>query len=310
MPLFGGIEGGGTKFVCAIGTGPDDVRAEERFDTDVPDVTLAAVEAFFRAHRDLGCLSSVGIASFGPIDPDPTSPLFGYVTTTPKPGWAQTDLAGAVHRMLGVPVGFDTDVNVAALGEHRWGVARGLDTFVYLTVGTGIGGGGMVNGKLIHGMMHPEMGHIRVPHDVQADPYEGYCSYHGDCLEGLCCGPAIEARWGVPSRELACDHPAWELEAHYLALGLVNLILPLSPQRIIIGGGVMHQAQLFPMIRTNVQRLLNGYLQVENVRTGIDAYIVPPELGDRAGVLGAIALAAAAFEGTMPAIGGRQQQGE
>lgn len=303
MPLYGGIEGGGTKFVCAIGTGPDDIRAEARFDTDVPHTTLAQVETFFGAHRDLGPLSAVGIASFGPIDPDPDSPMFGYVTTTPKPGWAQTDFAGAVHRMLGVPVGFDTDVNVAALGEHRWGAARGLDTFIYLTVGTGIGGGGMANGKLIHGMMHPEMGHIRVPHDHKADPFAGCCPYHGDCLEGLCCGPAIEARWGTPARDLAADHPAWALEAHYLALGVVNLLLPLSPQRIIMGGGVMHQRQLFPMIRDNVQRLLNGYLQVDQVGSQIGEYIVPPELGDRAGVLGAIALAEAAFEGTAPAVG-------
>lgn len=304
MTLYGGIEGGGTKFVCAIGTGPDDIRAETRFDTDVPDVTLALVQSFLESHRSLGALSAVGIASFGPIDPDPDSPFFGFVTTTPKPGWAHTDLAGSVHRMLGVPVGFDTDVNVAALGEHRWGAARGLDTFIYLTVGTGIGGGGMVNGKLIHGMMHPEMGHIRVPHDRSADPFAGGCIYHGDCLEGLCCGLAIETRWGMPARELGTDHPAWALEAHYLALGLVNLLLPISPQRIIMGGGVMHQRQLFPMIRDNVQRLLNGYLQVDEVGSQIGEYIVPPELGDRAGVLGAIALAEAVHKGKAPAVGG------
>lgn len=306
MPLLGGIEGGGTKFVCAIGTGPEDIRAEARFDTDTPDVTLAQVQAFFQAQQHLGPLNGVGIASFGPIDPDPGSPRFGYVTTTPKPGWAQTDFAGRVHRMLGVPVGFDTDVNVAALGEHRWGAAQGLDTFIYLTVGTGIGGGGMVNGKLIHGMMHPEMGHIRVPHDRAEDPYEGYCSYHGDCLEGLCCGPAIEERWGAPARDLPADHLAWALEARYLAYGLVNLLLPVAPQRIIMGGGVMHQSQLFPMIRSNVQRLLNGYLQVDQVLSAIDQYIVPPGLGDRAGVLGAIALAEAVYRGVAPAVGNRK----
>ncbi len=305
MPLFGGIEGGGTKFVCAIGTGPEDIRAEARFDTETPDVTLARVQEFFAAKQHLGPLDSVGIASFGPIDPNPASPYFGYVTTTPKPGWAQTDFAGHVHRMLGVPVGFDTDVNVAALGELRWGAAQGLDTFIYLTVGTGIGGGGMVNGKLIHGMMHPEMGHIRVPHDRAEDPYGGYCTYHGDCLEGLCCGPAIEERWGAPARDLAAEHPAWALEARYLACGLVNLLLPVAPQRIIMGGGVMHQSQLFPMIRSNVQRLLNGYLQVEQVQSGIDQFIVPPGLGDRAGVLGAIALAEDVYRGAAPAVGER-----
>jgi len=303
VPLFGGIEGGGTKFVCAIGTGPDDIRAETRFDTAGPEQTLAQVQAFFDGHAYLGPVAAVGVASFGPIDPDPRSPRFGYVTTTPKPGWAQTDLAGTVHRLLGVPVGFDTDVNVAALGEHRWGAAQGLDTFLYLTVGTGIGGGGMVNGKLIHGMMHPEMGHIRIPHDWGIDPYRGYCAYHGDCLEGLCCGPAIEERWGRAARELEASHPAWELEAEYLALGLVNLILPISPQRIIMGGGVMHQRQLFPMIRTRVQHLLNGYLQVDQVQTGIDEYLVPPVLNDRAGVLGAIALAEDVSKGLAPAVG-------
>jgi len=173
-------------------------------------------------------------------------------------------------------------------------------------VGTGIGGGGMVNGKLIHGMMHPEMGHIRVPHDRAEDPYEGYCSYHGDCLEGLCCGPAIEERWGAPARDLPADHPAWALEARYLAYGLVNLLLPVAPQRIIMGGGVMHQSQLFPMIRSNVQRLLNGYLQVDQVLSAIDQYIVPPGLGDRAGVLGAIALAEAVYRGVAPAVGNRK----
>ncbi|MEN6478132.1 MAG: ROK family protein, partial [Anaerolineales bacterium] len=183
MPLYGGIEAGGTKFVCAVGTGPDDVRREVRFKTAPPEEAIAASLAFFReAQASFGPLTAVGIASFGPIDPDPQSPTFGYVTTTPKPGWAHTDFAGQVRRALGVPVGFDTDVNVAALGEHRWGAAQGLDTFIYLTVGTGVGGGGMVNGRLLHGMMHPEMGHIRIPHDRARDPYPGQCTYHGDCF--------------------------------------------------------------------------------------------------------------------------------
>jgi len=288
--------------VCAIGTGPDDIRAEIRFDTGAPAETLAQVATFFSEHQALGPLSAVGIASFGPIDPDPTSARFGYVTTTPKPGWAHTDFAGAVHSMLRVPVGFDTDVNVAALGEHRWGAARELDTFVYLTVGTGIGGGAMANGALIHGVMHPEMGHIRVPHDLALDPYPGHCPYHGDCLEGLCCGPAIEERWGVPSENLAPDHPAWELEARYLASGVMNFLLTLAPQRIIMGGGVMHQQQLFPMIRRYVLELLNGYLQAERVIADIDNYILPPGLGDRAGVLGAIALAEGVHRCELPAL--------
>lgn len=303
MPLYGGIEAGGTKFVCAIGTGPKDIQAETRFGTSTPEENIPRVVQFFEEHAPGRSLTAVGIASFGPIDPNPDSERFGYVTTTPKPGWAQTDFAGQIHRALEVPVGFDTDVNVAALGEHAWGAARGLDTFIYLTVGTGVGGGGMVNGELIHGLMHPEMGHVRIPHDWDRDPYPGYCTYHGDCLEGLTCGPAIEERWDQPGETLPPGHPAWELEAHYLALGLVNFILPLSPQRIIMGGGVMAQKQLFPMIRGEVQTLLNGYLQVPAILEEIDAYIVPPELGNRAGVLGAIALARAVHKEGAAAVG-------
>jgi fructokinase len=293
MTLYAGIEGGGTKFVCAVGTGPGDLRAETRYDTTTPAETIARALDFIRAQvaAQGEPLAAVGIASFGPIDPDPASPTWGFVTTTPKPGWAHTDLAGAVQRALDVPVGFDTDVNVAALGEWRWGAAQGLDTFIYLTVGTGLGGGGMVNGKLIHGLMHPEMGHIRVPHDWAADPYPGYCSYHGDCLEGLCAGPAIEGRWGQRGETLPPDHPAWELEAHYLALGLVNFILPLSPQRIIMGGGVMEQRHLFPMIGKRVQALLNGYVHQKAILEEVDRYIVPAALAPRSGVLGALALA-------------------
>jgi fructokinase len=286
--LYGGIEAGGTKFVCALGTGPGDLE-ELRFPTTTPEETLGRAIEFFRRRPEP--VAAVGIASFGPVDPDPASPTFGYVTTTPKPGWAQTDFAGTIRRALGVPVGFDTDVNGAARGEHRWGAARGLDTFIYLTVGTGIGGGGMVNGRLMHGLMHPEMGHIRIPHDWQQDPYPGCCPYHGDCLEGLAAGPAVEGRWGRPGASLPADHPAWPLEAHYLALGLVDYICTLSPQRIVVGGGMMEQAHLFPLVRREVQTLLNGYLQVPEIVASIDDYIVPPQLGAQAGVLGAIALA-------------------
>jgi fructokinase len=284
---YGGIEAGGTKFVCAVGTAPDDVR-ETRFPTTTPDESINRAIAFFREQPRI---TAIGIASFGPIDLHPDSPTFGYITTTPKPGWANTDLAGAIKRALGVPVGFDTDVNVAALGEQRWGAAQGLDTFIYLTIGTGIGGGGMSSGKLLHGLIHPEMGHIRLPHDLARDPFPGSCPYHGDCLEGLASGPALEKRWGVRAETLTPDHPAWKLEARYLALALVNFICTLSPQRVILGGGVMEQAQLFPLIRREVQQLLNGYVQSPVIIENIDAYIVPPGLGKRAGVLGAIALA-------------------
>ena len=291
MALYGGIEGGGTKFVCAVGTGPEDIRAEIRYPTADPQETLGRAIDFFLDHTRKEPLAGIGVACFGPIDPDPHSARFGYVTTTPKPGWAQTDVVGILRDALSLPVGFDTDVNVAALGEGRWGAAQGLDSYLYLTIGTGIGGGGMINGKLIHGLMHPEMGHMRVPHDWQADPYPGWCSYHGDCWEGLACGPAIEGRWGQRGETLPADHPAWDLEAQYLAYGLVNLILVAAPQRIIMGGGVMTQTGLFARIHTKVQELLNGYVQVPAVLEEIDRYIVPPALGNRAGVLGAIALA-------------------
>jgi len=288
--MYGGIEAGGTKFVCAVGSGPEDIRAEDRFPTTTPDETIARAIDFFQGHES--DLAALGIASFGPIDSDPRSSRYGFITTTPKPGWAQTDILGVVRRALSLPVGFDTDVNGAALGEHRWGAAQGLDTFVYLTIGTGIGGGGMVEGQLMHGLIHPEMGHIRLPHDREMDPFAGICPFHGDCLEGLVTGPALEARWGQPADTLPPDHAAWPLEARYLALGLVNVICTLSPQRIIMGGGVMNQQQLFSLVRKQVQELLNGYVQAPEILERIDTYIVPPALEGRAGVLGAIALAA------------------
>ncbi len=289
-PQFGGIEAGGTKFVCAIGSGPDDIRDETRFPTTTPGETIGRAIDFFRQRQ--GALQAIGIASFGPVDLDPASPTYGFITSTPKPDWSQTDLAGAIGRALDLPVGFDTDVNGAALGEHRWGAAQGLDTFVYLTIGTGIGGGGMIGGRLMHGLIHPEMGHVRLPHDREKDPFDGICPFHGDCLEGLASGPALEARWQQAGETLPPDHPAWPLQAHYLALALMNLICTLSPQRIILGGGVMKEQHLFPHVRSQVQELLNGYVQAPQILEDIDRYIVPPALGGRAGVLGTIALAA------------------
>lgn len=291
MTLYGGIEAGGTKFVCAVGSGPDDLRDEYRFATSTPEENISQAIAYFRQQQAVQPLAAIGVASFGPVDPEPNSPTFGYVTNTPKPHWSNTNFAGALRQALGVPVGFDSDVNGAALGEHHWGAAQGLDTFVYLTVGTGLGGGGMVGGKLMHGLMHPEMGHMRVPHDLARDPYAGFCIYHGDCFEGMACGPAIEARWQTSARNLPPDHPAWELEAHYLALGLHSIVTILSPQRVIMGGGVMDQAHLFPLVRRKLQESLNGYIHKAVILERIDEYVVPPALGSRAGVLGAIALA-------------------
>jgi fructokinase len=291
-PLFGAVEAGGTKFVCMVGTGPGDMREQIRFPTTTPEASLQEMLAFFRAARErVGKLAAVGIASFGPVDLKPESPQFGFITSTPKPGWANVDMVGVVGDALGVPVGFDTDVNAAALGEWRWGAAQGLDTFIYLTIGTGIGGGGLVNGRLMHGLVHPEMGHIRVPHDLTADPFAGTCPFHGDCLEGLASGPAMSARWLQSADELPDDHPGWLLEARYLALALVNFICTLSPERIVLGGGVMSREHLFPFIRRQVLDLLGNYVRAPQILQGIDDYIVAPWLGRDAGVLGALALA-------------------
>jgi fructokinase len=291
-PLYGGIEGGGTKFVCVVGTGPDDVRAEARIPTTGPEETIGRAIAFFRdAQARLRPLAGIGIGSFGPVDLTPASPGFGFITSTPKPGWTNVDLAGPFRRTLRLPVAFDTDVNAAALGEWRWGAARDLDTFVYLTIGTGIGGGGLVGGQLMHGLVHPEMGHLRLPRDA-ADPFPGACPFHGDCLEGLASGPALLARWGRAAETLPPEHSGWALEARYLALALVNFVCTLSPQRIVMGGGVMEQAHLFPRVRREVQALLNDYVRAPAILEHIDGYIVPPALGGSAGVLGALALAA------------------
>jgi fructokinase len=279
MPRLGGIEAGGSKFKCAAGSGPDDAEIAE-FPTTTPQETIGRVGEFFRAREPV---ESIGIASFGPIDPNPESPTYGYITSTPKRGWRDFDFAGTVRRVLGTPVAFDTDVNAAALAESLWGAAVGLRNFIYVTVGTGIGGGALVDGRLLHGRLHPEMGHLRVPHDPVRDPFAGNCPYHGDCLEGLAAGPAIQTRWGAAGHLLPDGHPAWDLEAEYLALGVMSWICVLSPQRIVLGGGVMQRAELFPKIRVRLSELLNGYLEPPE--------IVPPKLGTRAGVLGAIALA-------------------
>ncbi len=296
---YGGIEAGGTKFVCAVASSPNNIRAETRFPTTTPEETLEKAITFFREQAQEVELASIGIAAFGPLDPSPASPTYGYITTTPKPYWANTNFVGAIQSALKVPVAFDTDVNGAALGEYRWGAGQGLNTFVYFTIGTGVGGGGMVSGKLMHGLVHPEMGHIMLQ-QREGDGFPGICPYHGNCFEGLASGPAIEARWGVKGQQLGLDHPAWEVEADTIARALHNIVMVLSPQRIILGGGVMGQRQLFPMIRKKLQASLNGYVQSPTILDEMDDYVVPPRLGDRAGVLGAIALGMWAVTSSQP----------
>jgi fructokinase len=287
MKLYGGIESGGSKWKCAIGTGPDDVRSTTTIPTTTPEETIGRAVDFFQRNARV---DAMGIGSFGPVDKRLDSATWGYVTTTPKAGWANTDVGREIRRRLDVPVAFDTDVNAAALAEHRWGAGRGLETLWYVTVGTGIGGGGIVDGNLLHGLHHPEFGHLRVPHDRNADPFDGVCPYHGDCLEGLASGTALEARWGMPANELD-DPAAWTLEEHYLALGLVAVISVLSPERIVVGGGVATHPGLLVGVRREVMALMNGYLGLEPD----DDYITPPAFGARAGVLGAIALAESAL---------------
>ena len=290
--LYGGVEGGGTKFVCVVGSGPGDIRAETRFATTTPAETMGQVVAFFRQQEALyGRLDAIGLACFGPLDPDPGSPTYGRIQPTPKPGWSGADVVTPLKEAFSVPVGFDTDVNGAALAEWRWGAAQGCDPVLYLTIGTGIGGGVLVNGKLLHGLIHPEMGHIFIPHDRGRDPFPGSCPFHGDCFEGLANGPALLKRWGQPAETLPPDHPAWEIEATYIAYALANYITSLSPQRIVLGGGVAQQTQMFPLIHQKVPAILNGYIHAPQILERITAYIVPPGLGGRAGVLGAIALA-------------------
>jgi fructokinase len=285
--IYGGIEAGGSKWVCATGTGPEDLEQTLTFATTDPEETIARAADFFSRN---GAIAAIGIGSFGPIDIDRTSPTWGRITTTPKPGWAYTEVVAALRNALDLPIAFDTDVNAAALGEHRWGAAIGLETFCYITVGTGIGGGGIANGNLMHGLLHPEFGHMRIPHNRNRDPFDGACPYHGDCFEGLASGDALRARWGRSPHEIA-DESAWLLEAEYLALGLQNVICTISPQKIILGGGVMKEPALLPHVRSRVQALASGYFDAPELGAAIDEYIVPPALGDRAGVLGALELA-------------------
>jgi fructokinase len=284
--LYGAVEAGGTKFVCAVGDEKGNITDLIQLKTETPDVTMPAVVDFFRKYD----LKAIGVGSFGPVDIDPTSATYGYITATPKTAWKNYPILKTLQDGLRIPVAFDTDVNAAAYGEWKRGAAKGLDGCLYITVGTGIGAGAIVGGRVLQGFSHPEMGHIFVRRHPD-DRYEGKCPYHKDCLEGLAAGPALEERWGKKGAELADRPEVWEMEASYLAEALVQYILILTPKKIIMGGGVMKQAQLFPLIRQKVRRLLNGYMPFPCVEDEIDDYIVPPALGDRAGITGALMMA-------------------
>ncbi len=291
--LLAGVELGGTKCVCIIGTGPDDVRAIERLPTVEREETLRQIDAVLeRWGQQHGPALALGLGSFGPVDLREDSPTWGYITSTPKPGWRNTDVAQRLGRRAGIPVAFDTDVNGAALAEGRWGGARGLDDFAYVTVGTGIGVGSIVRGRSIFGLSHAELGHIRIVRKA-GDTFAGVCPYHGDCLEGLASGPAIEARAGMPASQLPPDHPAWEFVVHALGQLLHTMVLTTAPRRIFLGGGVPSaQAHLFDRIRHELVRSLNQYVIAPELEQGLAQFIVPPTLGTMAGPLGALALAA------------------
>ena len=289
--LFGGIEAGGTKFVCIVASGPDHLLEQARIPTTTPEETLGKTIEFFQPFIAAQQIDSIGIACFGPVDLNPDSPTYGFITSTPKPDWSNTDVRGAIQRALRVHTAITTDVNAAALGEFKWGASQGCDPSLYLTVGTGIGGGYLVDGKPLTGLLALEMGHIRIPHDFELDPFRGACPFHRDCFEGLASGPAIQARFGSRGESIHDDDPFWDVEAGYIASALVNYILTLSPKKIVLGGGVMAREYLFPKVRRKVRELLNGYVIHPSLLTDIHNYIVPPALGVRSGSLGAIALA-------------------
>ncbi len=285
MAIIAAVEAGGTKFICGLGTEDGEIIDKISIPTTTPEDTMKEVIAYFKDKK----FDVMGVGSFGPIDPVKESGTYGYITKTPKPYWSDYNLIGELKKHFNVPMEFDTDVNGAALAESWWGAGSGLKNVMYITVGTGIGAGAVVDGKMLQGLTHPEMGHISVKRHKD-DSYEGKCPFHKDCLEGMAAGPAIEARWGKKGFELSDDMEVWEMEAYYLAQGLVNYILVLSPEKIIMGGGVMKQKQLFPLIRKNVQEFLNGYVHKKEILDDIDNYIVYPGLGDEAGFIGSLAL--------------------
>ena len=287
--LYGGIEGGGTKFVCAVGSNPENVVNEVRFPTTTPSETIQRACEFFNPYKSQ--LRGIGLGSFGPVDIDPDSPTYGFITTTPKPGWANTNILGMLREKMSVPIVMDMDVAAAAMGEFKWGASKGLDPSLYLTIGTGIGGGVIVGGKPFRGLVSLEMGHIRIPRNLELDPFQGDCPYHGDCFEGVASGPAIQARFSRRAETLSDDDPFWAVEAEYIAYALVNYIFTFAPKKIVLGGGVMQKSFLFGKIRRKVHELLNNYLNHKMLINNIEEYIVPPLLGNRAGVLGGLGLA-------------------
>ena len=291
---FGTLEAGGTKMVLSVGNEQNELLEQASIPTEAPEKTIPAMIAWFKERN----VAALGIGTFGPVDLNPASPTYGWITKTPKPGWRDTPLLPPMRDALGVPVRIDTDVNAAALAEWQLGAAKGLNSGLYVTVGTGIGAGIVAEGRLDHGLMHPELGHMLLRQERDEPAPDGFCPYHKGCLEGLASGPAIEKRWGRKGQEIPPEHEAWLLEATYLAQMCMNAVCAFSPEKIILGGGVMQQKHLFPLIRQKTLQLLNGYVQAGEILEHIDTYIVEPGLGTRSGATGALLLARQALEET------------
>lgn len=283
--IIGALEAGGTKMVCAIGDGFGNISEQMSIPTETPEITMPVIIEYFRKHK----VEAVGVGCFGPLDLNRNSKTYGYITSTPKIPWQYYDICGTLKKELNVPIGFDTDVNGSCLGEITFGAAKNCDSAVYITVGTGIGMGICVEGKLLHGMLHPEAGHMMIARHKE-DNFEGVCPFHKGCLEGMCAGPAIGARYNKKAVDIGVDDPAWDYTAYYVAQAIVNLILTVSPQKVILGGGVMKQEHLFPMIRNYVTELLNGYIQTEELKN-MEEFIVAPGCGEEQGIKGALLLA-------------------
>ena len=286
MKLFGALEAGGTKMVCAIGDENGSILERVSIPTGTPETTMPPMIEFF---KNKGILA-LGIGCFGPVDLDKNSPTYGYITSTPKLAWQNFPIVAEFEKALGIPVGFDTDVNGSALGEATWGCTRDVKNSIYITIGTGVGVGVIADGKPYHGMIHPEGGHILLGRHPK-DPMVGsFCPFHENCMEGLAAGPALEKRWGVKGAELSDRPEVWELEAYYIGQAITNYIMMLSPERIIVGGGVMHQPCLLSMIRKEVAKQMNGYIRGKGMED-LDTYIVGVSLNDNQGAMGAIKLA-------------------
>ena len=290
MPLFGALEAGGTKMVCAVGNAQGQILDRVSIPTRTPEETMPELLNYFRGKG----LAAAGIGCFGPIDLDRRSPTYGTILSSPKLSWRNFDIVRRFREELGLPVGIDTDVNAAALGEAVWGCTREVSNSIYITVGTGVGLGVIINGKPYHGMIHPEGGHIFMDRRPDDPMVRGVCPYHPNCLEGLASGPAIERRWGRKAEELADCTAVWEMEAYYIAQAVCSYIMMISPERIILGGGVMHQEQMLPLVRREVHRQLRGYIQGKGL-DDLGSYIVPVSLGDNQGVMGAVKLAMDAY---------------